>query len=68
MTKTFCDRCGKEIRDGKRAWLQNTHMYMIARLICRDPRSDWVEENRYLCTDCEDSYIHWFMNPEEKHD
>lgn len=28
-------------------------------------QEEWSErDDRYLCPECENSYIHWFMNPE----
>ena len=66
MTKTFCDRCGKEIQMGFRNYSLLTRRvhYSEARLITINPREDWEMDDVYMCKDCEDSYIHWFMNPE----
>jgi len=66
MTKTYCDRCGKEIQKDFRnySWLTRKVNYTEARLITIKPREDWKRDDVYMCQDCEDSYIHWFMNPE----
>lgn len=69
MTKTFCDRCGKEIKEdnhcGIYAWI--THRCYYARLsMIGSGRWETTHEldDKYICPECEDSYIHWFMNPE----
>lgn len=67
MTKTFCDRCGKEILEKNRfslyAWVTHRCFYSTLRMISSgDPKME--SDDKYICPECEDSYIHWFMNPE----
>lgn len=64
MTKTFCDRCGKEITHKPFAWINHKTVYAKLSLTPSQPDEDWKEHNKYICKDCEDSYIHWFMRPE----
>ena len=64
MTKTYCDRCGKEIQGSKYAWLQHKTRYAVQRLIPSSMRKDWKDVDKYICPDCENQFIHWFMNPE----
>ena len=60
MTKTFCDRCGAEIHEGKCAWLSRRLVYTKFRLIPHRTREDWDNEDKYLCPQCEKEYIKWF--------
>ena len=64
MTKTFCDRCGKEIKKAAYGWLKMKMAYARHRLMSTEPKIDWQDDDKYICPDCEDSYIHWFMNPQ----
>lgn len=71
MTKTYCDRCGKEIPKNEThkydvyGWMIHRSMYATLGLIATrrgDPsfdRSDYC-----IRPECEDSLIHWFKNPE----
>ena len=62
MTKTFCDRCGKEITK-EYGWITHRTLYASIRLFMRN-NDEWSErEEQYICPECEDGYIHWFMNP-----
>ena len=70
MTKTFCDRCGKEIQKNNHcniyAWI--THRCYYATLcITGSGRCEptYETDDKYICPECENSYIHWFMNPQE---
>ena len=64
MTKTFCDRCGKEITK-EYGWIRHRTLYASIRLLLSKEKTDWSKENdQYICPECEDSFIHWFMNPE----
>lgn len=63
MTKTFCDRCGAEIKQ-ENGWLRRKALYSVLRLVPPMPKFDWKSEDKYLCPDCSESYIHWFLNPE----
>ena len=69
MTKTFCDRCGKEISntEGKNfyAWITHTCYYAKLRMIGSSSRLNWKSDDKYICPKCEESYIHWFMNPDK---
>ena len=66
MTKTFCDRCGKEIMK-EYGWITRRILYSSIRLLPGKKHTEWCErEDLYICPECEDSYIHWFMNPETK--
>ena len=65
MTKTFCDRCGAEIEKYNYAWLSSKLVYIKAKLLISREREDWKEDEKYLCPKCENSYIHWFMNPDK---
>lgn len=64
MTKTFCDRCGKEIIK-EYGWI--THRTLYAARISFLPgrkHTEWTEsKDLYICPECENSYIHWLMNP-----
>lgn len=70
MTKTYCDRCGKEIPKDeihKRdvyGWITHRSMYATLRLIATG-RGDLSIDTKdcYICPECEDSFIHWFQNP-----
>lgn len=68
MTKTFCDRCGKEIKEedhrGIYAWI--THKCCYAKLRITTYDTLFQTDDKYICPECEDSYIHWFMNPEKE--
>ena len=64
MTKTFCDRCGKEITN-EYGWITHRTLYASIRLFPGKKHDEWSEQaDLYICPECEDSYIHWFMNPE----
>lgn len=68
MTKTFCDRCGKEIKE-EYGWIKHRTLYASIELIPVPGKkhTEWSERaDLYICPECEDSYIHWFMNPETK--
>ena len=71
MTKTYCDRCGKEIQGSKYALIRHKTWYAKQLLIPAFVRDDWEGVDKYICPDCEEQYIHWFMNPdmpkEEEH-
>jgi hypothetical protein len=71
MTKTFCDRCGKEIKKVDHtsiyAWITHRALYATLRMIgSKSEEGNWKTVDAYICPECEDSYIHWFMNPEKK--
>ena len=64
MTKTFCDRCGKEITK-KYGWLIHRQLYASMRLLPGKEHTEWSDRNDLcICMECEDSYIRWFMHPE----
>ena len=64
MTKTFCDRCGKEIKK-EYGWITHRVLYASIRLLTVKKHEEWGErDDQCLCPECEDSYIYWFMNPE----
>ena len=66
MTKTFCDRCGKEITK-EYGWIKHRTLYASIRLFTTKKSAEWHEqEDKYICPECEDSYIRWFMNPEKE--
>lgn len=66
MTKTFCDRCGKEIKQ-EYGWITRKRLYANIRLIPGKEHTEWSYlGDLYLCPECEDSYIQWLMNPETK--
>ncbi len=65
MVKTFCDRCGAEIKERKYAWLSRKVVYVNSKMIPWTSREDWNTDDKYICPECEDSYIHWFLHPEE---
>ena len=68
MTRTFCDRCGAEIKEREWSYISNRIVYVKMRLLTHQKREDWKEDEKTLCTRCEDSYIHWFMNPKTEDD
>lgn len=66
MIKTFCDRCGKEYTR-EYSWLRNTHYYTVSKLVgSLYSKKEWsMDDSKYICPKCVDSYIHWFMHPED---
>lgn len=64
MTRIYCDRCGKEIQGSKYGWILHRIRYAEQRLIPSCRRDGWKDTDKYICPDCEEQYIHWFMNPE----
>ena len=68
MTKMFCDRCGKEIerKDHRNicAWIAHRCIYATLKMVSHADESSFNSENAYVCPECEESYVHWFMNPE----
>ena len=67
MTKMFCDRCGKEIITKEHGWITHKTLYASIRFFTAKKHGEWSDrEDLYICPECEDSYIHWFMNPETK--
>ena len=68
MIKTYCDRCGAEINKHAYGWLSRKLIYVKPKLMPSSDREDWKDDDRYICPKCEDSYIHWFMNPQEDND
>jgi len=68
MTKTFCERCGKEIKK-KYGCIIHMQLYASMSFLQGKEHTEWYElPNRCICLKCEDSYIHWFMNPETGND
>lgn len=64
MTKTFCDRCGKEITK-EHGWLKHRTLYGTISFIVKKKHEDWSRTDEiYICPECEDSYIRWLENPE----
>ena len=64
MTKTFCDRCGKETASREVAWLTMKH-YSTFKFFPIKSRGDWDnrrDSDSYLCQECEDSFIDWFVS------
>lgn len=64
MPKTFCDRCGKEIT---KDYGRLAHSMLYARIILfpGEKHEEWYErKDKYICPECEDSFIRWLMNPE----
>lgn len=64
MTKTFCDRCGKEIHKDSYAVLMHRTIFARQRLMPSCFREEWKDADKYICPECEDEYIRWFMNLE----
>lgn len=66
MTKTFCDRCGREIMGwNDYGLLKHRILYGKINIFSYNKENElWKDGDKYLCQECEDSYIHWFMNPE----
>ena len=67
MTKSFCDRCGVEIKPGKYAWINHKTIYARLTTNSAGQRIGEKERDVIICSECEDSYIHWFMNPNEEY-
>ena len=66
MTKVFCDRCGKEIKK-EYGWISRKIYYTNIRLCPGKEHAEWSKkEDSYICPECENSYIRWFMNPKTK--
>lgn len=63
MTKIFCDRCGKEITEDY-GWIIHRMLFACIRLLPGKKHYEWSKrKDLYICPECEDSYIRWFMNP-----
>lgn len=60
MTKTFCDRCGKEILPRKYAWIRHQSIY--AKLTLEGCAEGLRDKDMYVCPECEKSFIQWFIN------
>lgn len=53
MTKTFCDRCGKEIKE-ECGWITHRTLYASIRLIPGKKHAEWSERaDLYICPECE---------------
>jgi hypothetical protein len=66
MTKMFCDRCGKEITK-EYGWITHKTLYASIKFVPGKKHTEWSKQVEFeICPECEDSYIHWFMNPETK--
>lgn len=60
MTKTFCDRCGREIDRNARTLFRHRTAY--AETLLSRPVDGNV--THVLCPSCEDSLIYWFNHAE----
>ena len=63
MVKFFCDRCGKEITAPSFGIFRHKVYYAKVQLLFS---RNWEKDEKYLCPQCEQEYIHWFLNPEEE--
>ena len=64
MIKTFCDRCGKETKK-EYGWITHRTLCASIKLIPWKKHDEWSErDDVYICPECEDSFIQWFMHPE----
>ena len=64
MTKMFCDRCGKEIKE-EYGWITNRMLYASIRFLPGKKHTEWSDRgDLYICPKCEDSYISWLMTSE----
>ena len=62
MNKTYCDRCGKEIKETPKSVLRHRVYYGETLLSSIRERDDiWHD----ICVDCEDSFVTWFNHPEK---
>lgn len=67
MTKTFCDRCGKEIIKSKYGWLIHRIAYSTVRLCSSSSDVGTVrDKDAYICPDCEKSFEEWFLKGENE--
>ena len=64
MIKQFCDRCGAEMKESKYAWIKHRAIYARIGLTSNRMKSKEIETDAEICPQCEDEYIHWFMNPD----
>jgi len=64
MVKFFCDRCGKEIISPTYSILKHKVYYAQIQLLYSREKFD--KDEKWLCPQCEQEYIHWFLNPEEE--
>lgn len=70
MTKTFCDRCGREIEKDdagsvKSGFLTHRTLCAVVRLIPYKIGSEWMErKDMTICPACEDSFAQWFEKNE----
>lgn len=64
MVKFFCDRCGEEIISPKYGIF--THKVYYAQVQLLSSRAKWDKDEKWLCPQCEQEYIHWFLNPEKE--
>ena len=65
MTKSYCDRCGKEIEKHKYGFLKHITIYSKIKLYPSNWQKYTEEDERDICPDCEISYFKWFNHPEE---
>ena len=67
MTKTFCDRCGKEIIKSKYGWLTHRTVCSTIRLCPSSPDVGVTRDgDAYICPDCEKSFERWFVKGENE--
>ena len=71
MVKTLCDRCGKEIQRkcGMNLCARIRHNVLYAKmrmvgLTTSSEENNFISDDKYICPECEKSYIHWFVNPD----
>ena len=63
MTKTFCDRCGKEIVTKKFAWIRHQSLYAKFNFASTQGSDEGLRDRDiYVCPECEKSFISWFRH------
>ena len=62
MTKTFCDRCGREITtDREYGWLSHRVKYSTISFWAPHHKDKWThDDDKYLCPQCEEEFVQWY--------
>lgn len=67
MTKTFCDRCGKEIPAGNAYYLSNKEFYRrILTLAPPGLDTERIITEHEICEECQKSLYHWWAEGKNK--
>ena len=64
MTRTYCDRCGNEIRKPFKKCLMFSKLY-YKRVFTFGPTKEELIYHE-ICKDCQESLEHWWTNPKKE--